>query len=139
MAYNTPSLSPAWANPFWTIPPTNTEWRKAARVVGGGVVWTPTTVDTSTHTLYIGTGAATPPYYPSLRPGADPRSDSIIAIDLNTGQMKWWQQQLSSNQWSYDTSQPPLVYTTKIGGKTERIVSVASMEGVWSCVQRPRQ
>jgi PQQ-dependent dehydrogenase (methanol/ethanol family) len=131
MAYNTPSLTPAWANPFWTIPPDNTEWRTAARIVGGGVVWTPTTVDTTTNTLYIGTGAATPPYYPSLRPGPDPRADSIIAIDLNTGQMKWWQQQMSSNQWSYDTSQPPLVYTAKIGGKRTRIVSVATMEGVW--------
>jgi PQQ-dependent dehydrogenase (methanol/ethanol family) len=131
MAYNTPSLTAAWANPFWTIPPDNTEWRKAARIVGGGVVWTPTTVDTKTNTLYIGTGAATPPYYPSLRPGPDPRADSIIAIDLNTGQMKWWQQQMSSNQWSYDTSQPPMVYTAKIGGKATRVVSVATMEGVW--------
>jgi PQQ-dependent dehydrogenase (methanol/ethanol family) len=131
MAYNTPSLTPAWANPFWTIPPNNTQWRKAARVVGGGIVWTPTTVDPTTNTLYIGTGAATPPYYPSLRPGPDPRTDSIIAIDLATGKMKWWQQQLSSNDWSYDTSQPPLVYTAKIGGKSQRVVSVATMEGVW--------
>jgi alcohol dehydrogenase (cytochrome c) len=131
MAYNTPSLAPAWPSPFWTIPPNNTEWRTAARIVGGGVVWTPTTVDPTTDTLYVGTGAATPPYYPSLRPGPDPRSDSIIAINLTTGTMKWWQQQLSSNEWSYDTSQPPLVYTAKVGGKTERIVSVASMEGVW--------
>ncbi|HVW89924.1 MAG TPA: PQQ-binding-like beta-propeller repeat protein, partial [Gaiellaceae bacterium] len=56
---------------------------------------------------------------------------SLIAVDLNTGKMRWWQQQLSSNEWSYDTSQPPMVYTAKVGGKTERIVSVASMEGVW--------
>jgi PQQ-dependent dehydrogenase (methanol/ethanol family) len=131
MAYNTPSLTPAWANPFWTIPPDNTEWRTAARIVGGGVVWTPTTVDTSTNTLYIGTGAATPPYYPSLRPGPDPRADSLIALDLSSGKMKWWQQLLSSNQWSYDVSQPPMVYTAKVGGKTQRIVSVASMEGEW--------
>ncbi len=131
MAYKTPSLAAAWPGPFWTIPPNDTEWRTAARVVGGGVVWTPTTVDPTTNTLYIGTGAATPPYYPSLRPGPDPRSDSVIAIDLVTGQMKWWQQQLSSNQWSYDTSQPPMVYTAKIGGKNVRIVSVATMEGVW--------
>jgi alcohol dehydrogenase (cytochrome c) len=131
MAYNTPDLTPAWANPFWTIPPNDTEWRKAARIVGGGVIWTPTTVDPLTNTLYVGTGAATPPYYPSLRPGPDPRADSIIAIDLITGQMKWWQQQLSSNQWSYDTSQPPMVYTAQIGGKSQRIVSVATMEGVW--------
>jgi alcohol dehydrogenase (cytochrome c) len=131
MAYRTPDLAPAWANPFWTIPPNNTEWRKAARIVGGGVVWTPTTVDTTTNTLYVGTGAATPPYYPSLRPGPDPRADSLIAINLATGQMKWWQQELSSNEWSYDVSQPPLVYTAKIGGTTRRIVSVATMEGVW--------
>ena len=53
MAYNTPSLTPAWANPFWTIPPDNTEWRTAARIVGGGVVWTPTTVDlTHQHALH---------------------------------------------------------------------------------------
>ena len=41
MAYHTPDLTPAWANPFWTIPPNNTEWRKAARIVGGCTVWTP--------------------------------------------------------------------------------------------------
>jgi PQQ-dependent dehydrogenase (methanol/ethanol family) len=131
MAYNVPSLTPAWPNPFWTIPPDNTEWRTAARIVGGGVVWTPTTVDLTTNTLYFGTGAATPPYYPSLRPGPDPRSDSLIAVNLITGQMDWWQQLLTSNQWSYDASQPPMVYTATIGGKKERVVSIATMEGVW--------
>jgi PQQ-dependent dehydrogenase (methanol/ethanol family) len=130
-ALKTGSLAPAWANPFWTIPPDDTEWRKDARIVGGGVVWTPVTVDPTTNTLYFGTGAATPPYYPSLRPGPDPRADSIIALNVNNGTMKWWQQQLSSNEWSYDTSQPPMVYTAKVGGKTQRIVSVATMEGVW--------
>ena len=45
--------------------------------------------------------------------------------------MKWWQQLIAHNQWSYDAAQPPLVYTGKVGGKTRRIVSVATMEGVW--------
>ena len=45
--------------------------------------------------------------------------------------MKWWQQQMALNEWAYDTSQPPLVYTAKVGGKKQRIVSVATMEGVW--------
>ena len=130
MAYHT-DLTPAWANPFWTVPPPGTEWRSQARLVGGGVVWTPTTVDLTTNTLYFGTGGAVPAYYPSLRPGADPRADSLVAVDLATGQLKWWQQQMSKNEWSYDTSQPPLVYTAKIGSKSERIVSVATMEGVW--------
>ena len=38
---------------------------------------------------------------------------------------------MAHNEWSYDTAQPPLVYTAKVGGHTRRIVSVATMEGVW--------
>jgi len=130
MAYHT-DLTPAWPNPFWTIPPAGTSWRKNGTLVGGGVVWTPTTVDPSTNTLYFGTGSATPLYFPQIRPGSNPRADSLIAVDLGTGRMKWWQQQMAHNEWSYDTAQPPLVYTAKVGGKRERIVSVATMEGVW--------
>jgi hypothetical protein len=42
MAYHT-DLTPAWPNPFWTIPPAGTQWRRYGTLVGGGVVWTPTT------------------------------------------------------------------------------------------------
>src|SRR5689334_8788803 len=130
MAYHT-DLTPAWANPFWTIPPAGTEWRRFSTLAGGGVVWTPTTVDPTTNTLYFGTGSATPLYFAAIRPGSNPRADSLIAVDLATGRMKWWQQQMAHNEWSYDTAQPPLVYTAKVGGKKRRIVSVATMEGVW--------
>jgi alcohol dehydrogenase (cytochrome c) len=130
MAYHT-NLTPAWPNPFWTIPPAGTEWRKNGTLVGGGVVWTPVTVDAKSNTLYFGTGSATPLYFPQIRPGSNPRADSLIAVNLSTGRMKWWQQQLAHNEWSYDTAQPPLVYTAKVGGHTQRVVSVATMEGVW--------
>ena len=130
MAYHT-DLTPAWPNPFWTIPPAGTSWRRYGTLVGGGVVWTPTTVDTTTNTLYFGTGSATPLYFPSIRPGSNPRADSVVAVDLGSGRLKWWQQQMAHNEWSYDTAQPPLVYTGTVGGKRMRVVSVATMEGVW--------
>ena len=44
MAYTT-DLRPAWPSPFWTIPPDLQSWRRTSRVVGGGAVWTPVTVD----------------------------------------------------------------------------------------------
>jgi alcohol dehydrogenase (cytochrome c) len=130
MAYTT-DLKPAWPEPFWTIPPDLQSWRRASRVVGGGAVWTPVTVDASTNTVYFGTGSATPLYFPSLRPGTNPRTDSLIAVNLQTGKMRWWQQLIAGNQWAYDVAQPPAVYTGKVGGTTHRVVSVASMEGVW--------
>jgi alcohol dehydrogenase (cytochrome c) len=131
MAYHTSNLEPAWPNPFWTVPPQGTKWRRFDSLAGGGVVWTPVTIDPTTDTLYFGTGSATPLYQPSIRPGSDPRADSIIAVNLKTGRMDWWQQQMSFNEWSYDTAQPPVVYTAKIHGRAERVVSVATMEGLW--------
>jgi PQQ-dependent dehydrogenase (methanol/ethanol family) len=130
MAYTT-DLKPAWPTPFWTVPPDRQSWRRASRIVGGGAVWTPVTVDTTSNTVYFGTGSATPLYFPGLRPGVNPRTDSLIAVDLATGKMKWFQQLIAGNQWAYDVSQPPLVYTGKVGGATHRVVSVATMEGVW--------
>jgi alcohol dehydrogenase (cytochrome c) len=130
MAYHT-NLTPAWPNPFWTIPPEGTEWRQYDALAGGGVVWTPVTIDPTTDTLYFGTSTATPYFFPSIRPGSDPRADSLIAVNLKTGRMDWWQQQLNFNEWHYDTAQPPLVYTAKINGRSERVVSVATMEGLW--------
>jgi alcohol dehydrogenase (cytochrome c) len=133
MAFKTSDLSPAWANPVWSIPPSGTSWRKVSRIVGGGVTWTPVTIDAKTNTVYYGTGSATPLYFPAWRPGSAPRTDSLIAVDLRTGKLKWWQQQMAHNEWSYDTAQPPLVYDGKVGGKKRRVVSVATMEGVWFC------
>jgi alcohol dehydrogenase (cytochrome c) len=133
MAFRSSDLSPAWANPVWSIPPTGTGWRKISRIVGGGVTWTPVTIDTKTNTVYYGTGSATPLYFPAWRPGNAPRTDSLVAVDLSTGKLKWWQQQMAHNEWAYDTAQPPLVYDGKVGGKKMRVVSVATMEGVWFC------
>jgi glucose dehydrogenase len=130
MAYTT-DLRPAWPSPFWTIPPDLQSWRRTSRVVGGGAVWTPVTVDSSTNTVYFGTGSATPLYFSALRPGVNPRTDALVAVDLQTGRLKWWQQLISGNQWAYDVSQPPLVYRGKVGGSVHDVVSVATMEGVW--------
>jgi PQQ-dependent dehydrogenase (methanol/ethanol family) len=130
MAWTT-SLRPAWPNPVWTIPPEQQSWRSQSRIVGGGAVWTPVTVDAATSTVFFGTGSATPLYFPYLRPGTNPRTDSLIAVDLKTGKLKWWRQLIAGNQWSYDVAQPPLVYQGKVGGHTHRVVSVATMEGVW--------
>ena len=130
MAYRT-DLSPAWPSPFWTIPPAGTSWRRLGTLVGGGVVWTPTSVDRASNTVFFGTGSATPLYFPSMRPGLNPRTNSLIAVNLASGRMKWWQQQMAHNEWGYDTAQPPLVYTGRVGGQRRRIVSVGTQEGVW--------
>ena len=132
MAY-TPDLKPAWPEPFWTVPPELQSWRRASRVVGGGAVWTPVTVDTTfEHGSTSERARGTPLYFPGLRPGLEPEgTDWLDRGQPGERKMRWWQQLISGNQWAYDVAQPPLVYTGKVGGKTHRVVSVATMEGVW--------
>ena len=131
MGYHANDLTPAWPHPYWIVPPELQGWRAKSRLVGGGSNWTPSTVDPTTGTVYFDTGPPAPLYFPQLRPGNNPRTDSLIALDVRTGKQRWWQQQLANDQWGYDTAQPPMVYDAKIGGKTQRLVSVASKEGVW--------
>ena len=120
MAYNT-DLTPAWPNPFWTIPPE--QHRVAAAARGSSAAASSGRRSRSTRRRTRSTSApapATPHFYHDLRPGPNPRADSLIAVDLNTGKQRWWQQLIANNQWSYDTAQPPLVYDAKVGGKKRR-------------------
>ena len=107
-------------------------WRRGSRLVGGGPVWTPVTIDRTTNTVFFGTGCATPVYYPALRPGPNPRTGSLIAVDLRDGHMKWWRQLLPTTTSGSTTSRSRRSSTTrKIGGQTRRVVSVGTKEGTW--------
>jgi alcohol dehydrogenase (cytochrome c) len=130
MAYHT-DLTAAWSSPYWIVPPDDEEWRSAGNYTGGGTNWNPVTIDSTDNILYATTSNPSPIFDPQIRPGPDPRTDSIVALDLSTGRQVWWQQQIPGDQWGYSTSQPVLLYNVKIGGHKERVVSVATKEGTW--------
>jgi PQQ-dependent dehydrogenase (methanol/ethanol family) len=131
MAYNAKDLSPAWANPYWTIPPADQDWRSNGRFHGGGAVWMPVAIDTQSETVYFSVGNPSPDFFPELRPGNNPKTNSLIAVDMHTGEEKWWQKQLDVDQWDYDTTTPPMVYTALVNDKPQRVVSVGTKEGKW--------
>jgi alcohol dehydrogenase (cytochrome c) len=129
-AYHT-DLTPAWSTPYWTVPPWGTQWRSLIALAGGGTVWNPVAVDPQTDVAYFSVAAPAPQYIPALRPGPDPRTNSVVAVDVFTGRQLWWQQQLAADSWSYGTSQPPMVYQAKVQGRTRKVVSVGTKEGMW--------
>ncbi len=130
MAYHT-DLTPAWSSPYWTIPPNGEGWRSAGNFVGGGTSWNPATIDPETNIAYITVSNPSPIFDPSSRPGPDPRTDGVIAVNIFTGRQVWWQQQLAGDQWGYSTSQPVIVFNAVVGGQHERVVSVGTKEGEW--------
>jgi alcohol dehydrogenase (cytochrome c) len=131
MAYNADDLSPAWANPYWGVPPEGQDWRSRGRFHGGGTSWMPATIDVETDTMYFSTANASPDFFADLRPGNNPKVNSVIALDVETGREKWWRQQVPIDEWDYDTAQAPQLIEGTVGGEDRKVISVASKEGTW--------
>jgi alcohol dehydrogenase (cytochrome c) len=129
MAYRAEDLSPAWANPYWTIPPEGQDWRAAGRFHGGGSVASAVTVDPETDIVYVPVGVPSPVFFAKLRPGPNPKTNSLVALDAFTGEELWWRQQLAEDEWNYDTFASPLVFDADVGGEARRVVTVATKEG----------
>jgi alcohol dehydrogenase (cytochrome c) len=131
MAYNGSDLSPAWDQPFWTIPPKGQDWLKGEKLQGGGAVWMPVTVDPETGLIYFATGNPAPDFYGADRPGANPDTDSVVAVDAKTGKKVWAQQEVSHDLWDYDAASSPMLLKTKVGGVDRKIVVEGGKNGQW--------
>lgn len=131
MAFNASDLTPAWDEPFWTVPPKGEDWLAEGLFGGGGAVWMPPSVDAETGTLYFSAGNPAPDFYGEKRPGANPHTNSVLAVDADTGELKWAQQQVSHDLWDYDTADSPSIYTATINGEKRRVVAVGTKGGEW--------
>lgn len=131
MAFNASDLTPAWDEPFWTVPPKGEDWLAEGLFGGGGAVWMPPSVDEETGTLYFSAGNPAPDFYGEKRPGANPHTNSVLAVNADTGELLWAQQQVSHDLWDYDTADSPTVYTATINGDKRRVVAVGTKGGEW--------
>lgn len=77
---------------------------------GGGSAWTTPAFDPLTGTLFVGTGNPSPQMDDVSRPGDNLYSVSLVALDANTGKLKWFYQQVPHDVWGYDVASPPLLF-----------------------------
>ncbi|QGS69294.1 PQQ-binding-like beta-propeller repeat protein [Oceanobacillus sp. 143] len=91
----------------------------------------PPSVDPETDTIYFAAGNPAPDFYGEKRPGANPHTNSVIAVEADTGQMKWVNQQISHDLWDYDSADSPSVFTATINGEERRVVAEGSKGGEW--------
>ena len=101
----------AWR--LWTIPapgePGSSSWPGDAYLHGGGTAWMPGTYDPDLNTLYWGTGNASPDYDGAVRPGDDLYTCSLLAIDPDTGKLKWYFQFTPHDLYDYDAVETPVL------------------------------
>lgn len=104
------------------------KWRDAWRL-GGGSIWTTPAIDTGTRTLYIGTGNPAPQMDDQTRPGDNLYTSSVVALDADTGKLKWGYQLVPHDRWGYDAASPPVLITVQRDGTTIPAVAAAGKTG----------
>ncbi|MBD5654461.1 MAG: PQQ-binding-like beta-propeller repeat protein, partial [Candidatus Eremiobacteraeota bacterium] len=73
---------------------------------GGGGAWLTGTYDPESHTLFWGVGNPAP-WFAEERPGRNLYSDSVLALDVASGRIKWFFQQTPHDSWDYDATNTP--------------------------------
>jgi len=103
-------------------------WGNPANAAFGGVaVWTPPAYDPKLGLLYFGTGN---PYPEDGRaPGEDLFSDSVVALSVKTGALKWYFQTTHHDEFDYDCPTPPVLFNTTMAGKTVEAIAVGCKNG----------
>jgi alcohol dehydrogenase (cytochrome c) len=92
------------------------------KTLGGGV-WMAPAVDKATNTVFFVAGNPSPDLYGAERPGDNLYTNSIIAVDLNTGAYKWHYQYIAHDVWDLDAVSP--VILTEAKGKDGAMRKVA--------------
>ena len=92
------------------------------KTLGGGV-WMAPAVDKDSNTVFFVVGNPSPDLYGKERPGDNLYTDSIVAVDLNTGAYKWHYQYVAHDVWDLDAVSP--VILTEAMGKDGKMRKVA--------------
>ncbi|WP_275269886.1 pyrroloquinoline quinone-dependent dehydrogenase [Limnobacter sp. P1] len=96
---------------------------------GGGSAWSTPAIDRDNGILYFGTGNPSPQMEGSSRPGDNLYTASLVALDVRTGKLKWFYQQVPHDMWGYDVASPPVLFTTRHEGKAVKAVGQAGKTG----------
>ncbi|MGE3414357.1 MAG: PQQ-dependent dehydrogenase, methanol/ethanol family [Dehalococcoidia bacterium] len=70
---------------------------------GGANCWVTSTFDPETNLLYVGTGNPAPDFDGEVREGDNLYTDSIVAVDVDSGQIRWHYQCTPHDVWDYDS------------------------------------
>jgi alcohol dehydrogenase (cytochrome c) len=105
-------------------------------VLGGGGVWTPVSFDRDREELYVAVTNPAPDLPAHLRPGLNLYTNSIIALDVRTGELRWYDQLVPNDSHDWDLSQVSPLITTRSGGQERDIVVTTGKDGWMRALDR---
>ena len=104
---------------------------------GGGAIWMSGSYDPEQNVIIYGTGQPNPPYSNEVREGDNLYSDSIVAIDVDTGKLKWHFQTTPHDQHDWDAaSGSQVLVDTLYEGKPRKLLMHADRNGFFYLIDR---
>jgi PQQ-dependent dehydrogenase (methanol/ethanol family) len=152
-AYDAETGREVWR--FYTVPGDpakgfeSSAMRKAAatwdgdwwKLGGGGSVWDGISYDPESDLLYVGTGNAEP--WPQALRTKDVSTGhdnlyvaSIVAVHVDTGELKWHYQMVPGDEWDYDSVQQMILTDLNINGRTRKVIMQANKNGFFYVLDR---
>ena len=107
-----------------TWPANSDVWR-----YGGGAVWMTPSIDLDLGLAYIGTGNAVPTWGGEVRPGDNLYTSSVLALELQTGKLRWHYQLVRHELWEADQSTPFILYDATVNGQVRKAIAVMRTDG----------
>ena len=98
---------------------------------GGGAVWVTGAYDVSRNELVWGIGNPYPDWEPAKRPGDNLYTNSTVALDANTGEIKWHFQYTPNDSWDFDEVGTQQLITATIDGEERKLVSHFGRNGFY--------
>ncbi|GAC1402211.1 MAG: hypothetical protein NVSMB64_01590 [Candidatus Velthaea sp.] len=108
-----------------------TSWKS-----GGAMVWTTPALDVQRGLVIFCTGNPNPDLAGDTRKGDNHYSDSIVALDVHTGKLKWFYQEVKHDVWDYDAVSPVVLFDIEENGKTIPAAGEAGKVGWFFIVNR---
>jgi alcohol dehydrogenase (cytochrome c) len=125
---------------LYTIPkagePGVESWEGDSWKYGGATTWNTGAYDPETNTLFWGTGNPAPDWNGDMRKGDNLYSCSLLAIDADTGKMKWYFQFSPHETHDWDASEPPILFEATIDGKKRKVVAQANRNAFYYVLDR---
>ncbi len=107
-----------------------------AMLHGGGMTWGATTYDPELNLLYFGTGNPQPVIAGKGRMGDNLYTESVVAINPDTGKLKWYFQPSPHDTHDWDAIEIPVLIDGEIGGQKRKLVAQASRNGYFFLLDR---
>jgi len=137
------ALDPKDGDEIWrfnTIPgpgePGHETWSGDSWERGGGSVWVTGSYDPELNLTYWGVGNPAPDWNGDVRPGDNLYSDSVVALNADTGELEWYFQFTPHDEWDWDAVQIPVLVDRAWEGKPRKLMLWANRNGFFYVLDR---